>query len=425
MDGQEMAMKSLLTGVVGSIVTLILIVAAPPATAQDKTLVIGGLQELTGPLSASGPAMTKALKLAVQEANKAAMAAGLGWTVKEEQADTQGDAQTALSAARSLVDKGASCLIGPGTTPESIAIAKGLTIQKKVILLPQATSGRLTAFKPEADDTIFRTVPPDTLQGQALADAVESFLGSAKDRTVSVAYRNEPYGEGLAKEFGADWQAKGGKVQGPIGFDPNQATFDSEAEKIVAGNPDAYLIVDYPDSYVKMGAALLRTGKFDAKKLFVPDVLAFTEVPKNIPAAALEGAKGARAGSPETSAAYKAFDQLWKAAGGTERYSLDANTFDATLVCFLSAVAAGSPDPAAIKGQVRRVTGAPGEKLNFTRLADAIKALRAGQDIDFEGVSGPLDLDKNGDPTTSLYDIFQFKNGRLEVIRQVEAKKGQ
>ncbi len=99
--------------------------------------------------------------------------------------------------------------------------------------------------------------------------------------------------------------------------------------------------------------------------------------------------------------------------------------FDATLVCFLAAVAAKSTDPSAIKAQVRAVTGPPGEKFNFTRLADAIKALQGGQKIDFEGVSGPLDLDKNGDPTTSLYDIFQFKNGRLEVIRQVEAKKGQ
>ncbi len=418
-------MKRSLIGIVGSTLAGILLLAAAPGGAQEKTLTIGGLQELTGPLSASGPAMTKAVKLAVQEANKAAKAAGLAWTVKEEEADTQGDAQAALSAARTLVDKGASCLVGPGTTPESIAIAKGLTIQKKVILLPQATSGRLTAFKPEADDTIFRTVPPDNLQGQAIAEAIDAFLGTAKGKTVSVAYRNEPYGEGLAKEFVADWQAMGGKVQGPVGFDPNQATFDSEAGKIVGGNPDAYFIVDYPDSYVKMGAALLRTGKFDAKKLFVPDVMAFTEVPKNIPAASLEGAKGTRAGSPETTAAYKAFDQLWKAAGGVERYSLDANTFDAALVCFLSAVAANSTDPSAIKGQVRAVTGPPGEKYNFTRLADAAKALQARQDIDFDGVSGPLDLDKNGDPTSSLYDIFQFKNGRLEVIRQIEAKKGQ
>ncbi len=401
----------------------LLLLVAVPGHGQEKTLVVGGLLELTGPLSASGPAMGKAVKLAVEEANKAARAAGLKLAVKEESADTQGDAQAALSAARTLINKGAACLVGPGTTPESIAIAKGLTVQKNVILFPQATSGRLTAFKPEANDTIFRTVPPDNLQAVALADAIELTLGAAAGKTVSVAYRNEPYGEGLAKEFAASWQAKGGKVQGPVAFDPNQASFDSEAGRIVANNPDAYMIVDYPDSFVKMGAALLRTGKYDASKLFVPDAMAFTEVPKNIPPAALAGSKGTRAGSPETSAAYQAFDRLWKAAGGAERYSLDSNTFDATLVCFLAAAAANSTDPAAIKERVRAITGPPGDKYTFLQLADAIKAVQAGKEIDFEGVSGPLDLDRNGDPTSSLYDLFEFKGGRLTVIRQIDVKR--
>ena len=359
----------------------------------------------------------------MEEANKAAKAAGYAITVKQESADTQGDAQAALSAARTMVNKGAACLIGPATTPESIAIAKGLTVPKKIILWPQATSGRLTAFKPEADDTIFRAVPPDNLQAVALADAIEATLGGAAGKTTSVAYRNEPYGEGLAKEFAAAWQAKGGKVLGPVAFDPKQAVFDSEAAQIVEGTPDAYMIVDYPDSYVKMGAALLRTGKFDASRLFVPDALAFTEVPKNIPAASLEGARGTRAGSPKGTAAATEFDRLWKAAGGADRYSLDANTFDATLVCFLAAVAADSTEPAAIRGKVREIAGGPGEKYTFVQLVDAVKALRAGKRIDFDGVSGPLDLDKNGDPTASLYDIFQFKNGKLEVIRQIDVKR--
>jgi ABC-type branched-subunit amino acid transport system substrate-binding protein len=401
----------------------LLILIGTSGSGQDKTLVVGALLELTGPMAAFGPAMGKAVKLGVEEAAKAARAANLKMTVKEESADTQGDAQAALSAARTLVNKGASCLIGPATTPESIAIAKGLTVQKNVILWPQATSGRLTAFKPEANDTIFRAVPPDTMQALALAEGIALTLGSAGGKTVSVAYRNEPYGEGLAREFGAAWQAKGGKVQGPIAFDPNQASFDSEAGKVVANNPDAYMIVDYPDSFVKMGAALLRTGKYDASRLWVPDAMAFTEVPKNIPGAALEGSKGTRAGAPKTTAAYQAFDQLWKAAGGVDRFSLDANTFDATLVCVLAAVAANSTEPAAIKERVRAITGPPGEKYNFLQLADAMKALQAGKDIDFEGVSGPLDLDKNGDPTTALYDLFEFRGGRLQVTRQVDVAR--
>ena len=83
-------------------------------------------------------------------------------------ADVQGDPQAALSAARILVDQGAACLIGPAITPESIAIANGVTIQKRVTIWPVGTSMRLRTIKDEG--TIFRTVPPDSLQALALVE---------------------------------------------------------------------------------------------------------------------------------------------------------------------------------------------------------------------------------------------------------------
>ena len=204
-------------------------------------------------------------------------------TAKDVGADVQGDPQAALSAARSLVDQGASCLIGPAITPESIAIANGLTIRKRVTIWPVGTSMRLRTIKDEG--TIFRTVPPDSLQALALAAAIADKLGSTEGKLVSVVYRNEPYGELLSKGFAKAWEAKGGKVQGPVVFDPAQATFDSEAGQVVANNPDAYVIIDYPDTYAKLGAALVRTGKFDPTKAFVADALAFSTVPSNIPPA--------------------------------------------------------------------------------------------------------------------------------------------
>lgn len=395
--------------------------AASAARAADGKLVIGSLDELTGGMSVVGPAMQKANTLAVAEANKAAAAAGLGWTVELASADTQGDPQAALSAARQLVDKGASCMIGPATTPESLAIANGLTIRQKIVLMPTGTSMRMRTVDDEG--TIIRVVPPDSLQANALAEAAATRLGGAEGKTVSIGYRNEPYGEGLAKDFTAAWEAKGGKVKGPVVFDPNQASFDSEAGSIVADNPDAYLVIDYPDSFVKMSAALMRTGSYDSSKLLVPDTISFGEVPENINKAALEGSTGTRAGTPETTEAYAAFNEAWKTAGGADHFSLDANSFDATMLCFLSAVAAGSTDSATILSKMRDVASPPGDKYNFLRLTDAVKALMAGQDIDFEGVSGPLDIGPTGDTTASLYDIFTYKDGKLSVEQQMEVKK--
>ncbi len=398
-----------------------LALAATPAKADPVNLTIGKLLEITGPLSETGPSQDKAVKLAVEYANEQAAKAGVAIKAKDIGADVQGDPQAALSAARSLVDQGASCLIGPAITPEAIAIANGVTMQKRVTIWPVGTSMRLRTINDQG--TIFRTVPPDSLQAIALVDAVIDKLGSAKDKLVSIVYRNEPYGEGLAKGFAEAWQAKGGKIQGPVVFDPAQATFDSEAGRTVANNPDAYVIIDYPDTYAKLGAALVRTGKFDPSKAFVADALAFSTVPSNIPPQAINGARGTRGGTPTGTEAYKIFDGLWEKAGGAEHYSLDANSFDSATICFLAAAAAKSADPGAITDHVRSVTAKGAPKYNLATLADALKAVDSGQKIDYVGVAGAFEFAANGDPTVSLFDIFEYRNGKLAVVKQIDASK--
>jgi len=397
--------------------------AAHPIAAQADpvNLTVGKLLEVTGPLSDTGPSQDKAVKLAVAYANEQAAKAGVAITVKDIGADVQGDPQAALSAARSLVDQGASCMIGPSITPESIAIANGVTIQKRVSIWPVGTSMRLRTIKDEG--TIFRTVPPDSLQALALVAAVIDKLGTAEGKLVSVIYRNEPYGEGLSRDFSKAWQAKGGKIQGPIVFDPAQATFDSEAGQVVANNPDAYVIVDYPDTYAKLGAALVRTGKFDPTKSFVADALAFSTVPSNIPPQAIEGTRGTRGGTPTGTDSYKIFDDLWQKAGGAEHYSLDANSFDSTILCVLAAAAAKSADPAAVTEHIRAVTTPGAPKYYLTNLADALKAVDSGQKIDYIGVAGAFEFADNDDPTVSLFDIFEYQKGKLVVIKQIDAAR--
>jgi branched-chain amino acid transport system substrate-binding protein len=302
-----------------------------------------------------------------------------------------------------------------------IAIANGVTIQKRVTIWPVGTSMRLRTIKDEG--TVFRTVPPDSLQALALADAAIDKLGTANGKVASVVYRNEPYGEGLAKDFTTAWKAKGGKVQGPVVFDPAQATFDSEAGQVVANSPDVYIVIDYPDTYAKLGAALVRTGKFDPTKAFVADALAFSTVPSNIPPQAIEGMRGTRGGTPTGTDAYKIFDALWQKAGGVEHFSLDANSFDSATLCFLAAAGAKSSASAAITDHVRAVTTPGAPKYYLTSLADALKAVDSGRKIDYIGVVGAFEFADSGDPTVSLFDIFEYQKGKLVVLKQIDASK--
>ena len=152
---------------------LALMLGSTEAGAEPLNLTIGNLLESTGPLSELGPTSEKAMNLSAQVANKAAKDAGVPATVTLVAADSQGDPQAALSAARTLIDKGASCLVGTAKKPVSISILNGITMQRKITLWPTATSTRLR--KVNDDHTIFRTVPADDLQAKALSDT--NYLG--------------------------------------------------------------------------------------------------------------------------------------------------------------------------------------------------------------------------------------------------------
>jgi len=384
------------------------------------TLTIGDVEPFTGDLGALGAPADKAVTLAVDQLNKASKDAGLSVTFKLVSADSQTDPQAALSAARKVIDEGATCLTGPATTPESLAILNGVTKARKITMLPSATAAKLRL----TDDggTIFRTAPPDNLQAMALVTAVQAQLGSAQGKMVSIGYQNSPYGEGLANTFKDAWTKLGGKIQGPVGYDPTQPSYNSEAAKILANNPDAYVFADFPDTFGKVAAALLRTGKFDPNKLFVSDALAVSPIPSTIPAAALNGAHATNAGSPIGTPQAADFDKLYKSAPGPGRFALDDNNFDSGILCGLAAIAAGSNDPAAINAQMRKISGPTGQEFTFTKLGDAMKALRAGTQIHYMGVSGAIDFDAKGDTSTGTFDLSTWKNGQLVLDRKIDTK---
>ena len=74
--------------------------------------------------------------------------------------------------------------------------------------------------------------------------------------------------------------------------------------------------------------------------------------------------------------------------------------------------------------QVGDVSAPPGRKFTWLQLDQAIKALEAGQDIDYEGASGPINLNDDGDPTAGVYDVYEFKGGKLRLGEQIAVPAG-
>ena len=89
------------------------------------------------------------------------------------------------------------------------------------------------------------------------------------------------------------------------------------------------------------------------------------------------------------------------------------------MLCYLSAVAAGSTSGETMKDKVREVSAPPGRKFTWLQLDQAVKALEAGQDIDYDGASGPDRPERGGDPTAGVYDVYEFKDGKLRIGEQI------
>jgi len=386
-------------------------------------LTIGDLVPLTGDLADFGPPGRKAADLALDQIQAAVEEVGAEHTVEVVHEDTQTDAQAGVQAARKLVDaENSTCLAGAWASSVSIPVARSVATRENVLQIsPASTSDEISPL--EDDGLMNRTSPPDRFQGPALADAMEEALGGAQGKTVNIGARNDAYGTGLSDTFGEAWRGKGGQIGERVVYDPEQPSYNSEARQIASGNPDAWVIVDFPETYQKVGPALVRTGDWDPEVTFITDGLASSGLPGDAGRQATEGMRGTAPGSPETGSASEAFDTLYTDAPGPERQTFDAQNFDAVILCYLAAVAAGSTDGADMAGELRDVTGPGGDKYTFEQLPDAIRALQDGNDIDYEGASGPVDLNEDGDPTAGVYDLFRYRNGEIDVFDEVPVEE--
>jgi ABC-type branched-subunit amino acid transport system substrate-binding protein len=397
------------------------------AKKSSYTLTVGEVVPLTGDLAPFGPSGEKAGKLAVQEAQKALTADGLsGIKLKLAVADEQTDPQAAVSAARKLVSGGAGCLVGAYASADTIPVNQSVAARQGIPQIsPASTSAQISTLK--SNGTMFRTAPSDNLQGPALARYVDRSVGGVRGKTVTLAARNDAYGTGFIDKVKSTLTSMGAKINGPIVYDPNAASYNSEAAKIVSGPPAAaYVIIDFPQTFGKVGPALLRTGKFDPSKLFIADGLASANgqpPPKGVSVASVQGAHGTAPAAPLGGAA---FSKLYKSStlSPKTRATFDAQNFDAAQLCILASVAAGSSDPGAIKDKLREVSGPPGTAYTFQQLPQAIKDLRAGKDINYEGVSGPIDFAANGDPTSASYDQYGYTGpgGKYKTLGRLQVK---
>ena len=247
-------------------------------------------------------------------------------------------------------------------------------------------------------------------------DVVTDELGA--DATVNLGARNDPAGSGFLNAFEKAWEKGGGTVGKLVKWNPSQqGSYDTEAQQLASGNPDGWVLYDFEGTWLKFEPALVRTGKWDPRRSFGGDPLG--ELPKDLAKEAV-GMRGLFIGAKE-GPQLTAFNDLWKKeAGGLEQIYAEPQTFDAVILASLAALKGGDTDGATIKENLTAVSKAPGKKYDWTQLSEAMTAVQNGDDIDYEGASGGIDFDEQGDPSSAFYTVWEWQaGGELKVGNSV------
>ncbi|MEU8259497.1 ABC transporter substrate-binding protein [Micromonospora sp. NPDC048999] len=216
--------------------------------AKDAPLVIGGLLPKTGDLAMAYPQMAAAAALAIQEIN--AGGGVLGEPVVWIEGDDGTNPKVAQATVASHVRNGVHVIIGAGASGITRAVLPDVVAAGRVLFSPSNTDAGLTT----ADDQglYFRTAPPDTLQGRALADVI---LRDGPHRIVIVA-RKDSYGEGLQEKVRAELDRVGfggDRVKlltyvPPADADAPPVDFSNAAKEIKDFGADAVLIIGFGES---------------------------------------------------------------------------------------------------------------------------------------------------------------------------------
>jgi branched-chain amino acid transport system substrate-binding protein len=384
------------------------------ATGGDGVLRIGGLLPETGNLAFLGPPEIAGVNLAVQEINEAGGVNGAD--VEYLPGDSGDNGEVANATVDRLLAEDVDAFIGAASSGVSLTVIDKITQANRIHFSPANTSPTFTDY--DDNGLYFRTAPSDVVQGAALADVMLAD-GAA---TAAFLVLNDSYGTGLQQYTIEPYTAGGGTVvYGDLGttYDPQAENFDAEIAAVVDANPDAIVIIGFDETAQILGG-LIEAGFGPSDKLVygtdgnMGNALAQQFDDPSVVA----GMKGTLPGVDVEGEIADFRDRLLSVDPDLIDYSYSAESYDAITVMALAASIAGTDDPVAVAAEINDVTRG-GEKC--TSFADCVALVEAGTDIDYDGVSGPLEFIDAGEPSQASILILEFdETGTIFVAGSVQ-----
>jgi branched-chain amino acid transport system substrate-binding protein len=376
------------------------------AHAQGAPIPIGVGLPLTGKAGAYGPDRGEAAK---RTAAKIHAAGGvLGRKLELFIEDSESSAAVAANLTQKFINvhKAQSC-IGYWGTPEGMS-SRPIAVQNKVVLMVSSAANAIT--EGDTQGYVWRFQMKATDWGIVISRATIDKLGF---KSVGVLGLQNAFVLPIMKVFEENMRKAGRQVVDSLIYNPEQPSYRAEVERVFGKKPEAVYCFGLLPDFVSIMKEVYRGG-FESKVVALT-IMADAEG-KFVQAVGNQVAEGIRhfQPMPDVSApGYKKFLQLMGAPA--DRVLLfPPNTHDQLAITALAMEKAKSPMAVDWSKQIIPVGNGPGQEVDD--VVDALKLVREGKPVNFQGAGSTCDFTPNGDQMGRGMGQWIIKGGKSVFV---------
>ena len=337
---------------------------------EDLTgkIVIGGIGPLTGTASTYGQSVRNGAQIAIDEINAAGGVNGVQLALVFE--DDEADGTKAKSAYETLMDKGMDILVGAVTSGASVSL-NDLILKDGILQITPSASQIEAAQNPNS----FRVCFTDPLQGVAMAEYAYNTLGY---KSVAIIHNHDDdYSTGMYNAFVERYKQLGGKIAEDVSFSKDATDFSAQMTKIAAADADFL----YMPIYAEKAAQIVITANEKGVNLPLVGGDGLDGILNYLTGDNAKLVEGLIYLTPfvstDESAKIQAFTETYTKKYGQAPDQFAADGYDAVYLAKLALEKAGVTSADAI---------------------DNAALVAAMQEIEYEGLTGKMTFDANGEP---------------------------
>lgn len=336
-----------------------------------------------------------------------------------------------------LIADGVKAVLGPpwsshilDSAGEEDGVWRRARATETVLISESATSSLISEL--DDDGYVFRMMPPDRVQGKIAAR--EAF--DRGFRRVAILRRDDAYGFGLAEQFTLEFEALGGAVAAEQAYDTTgelipdlqSHNYSAELDAVFASEPDLVYLLAFDEALrisqrVAERQDLAAPGR-ESLQFLAADGLYDIGILQGCAPTVVERFIGTTPGVDDASTSYREFKATLAKEGLGSPWNSSAELYDAAYLVALAMQAAGSYQSSAFRGKIAEVSRVDeGDVVVYQNdFARAREALLNGDGVNYEGASGPIELNDAGDPTSGTYLVWRVRITQAEGVTLVTEK---